>query len=108
MLVNAKKLRLLRQNKNWTQQHLAEVCDLSLRTIQRVEKDGVAANETVAALAAIFELKASEIIFSSEQFEHVNQVNRNAPRSAKFLGALFFGGLITGIGTGIGLAMWLF
>jgi len=41
MLVDSQKLKALRNSRNWTQQHLAEVCDLSMRTIQRVEKDGV-------------------------------------------------------------------
>ena len=69
MLVDSKKLKALRGSRNWTQQHLAEVCDLSMRTIQRVEKDGVASNETVAAYATTFQLDAAELLISTDQFE---------------------------------------
>lgn len=69
MLVDSQKLKALRNSRNWTQQHLAEVCDLSMRTIQRVEKDGVASNETVAAYAAIFELEVGELLVTVNHFE---------------------------------------
>lgn len=108
MLVDAKKVKLLRLEKNWTQQHLADVCDLSMRTIQRVEKDGVASNETVSAYASIFELNSSDIILTADQFEKVNHSIGNIPRSNTFLGALFLGGIAVGVGAGVGLSMLLF
>lgn len=108
MLVDAKKVKLLRLEKNWTQQHLADVCDLSMRTIQRVEKDGVASNETVSAYAAIFELNSSDIILTSDEFEQRNNENRGTPHSTVFLGALFLGGLLIGAGGGVGLFILLF
>lgn len=104
MLVNAKKLKLLRSEKNWTQQHLADVCDLSLRTIQRVEKDGVGSNETVAAYAAVFELSPVEITLSHEEFEGGD---KRSTFSTRFMGALFLGGLVVGLSAGIGLTLLL-
>ena len=38
MQLNQKTIKQLRDDKNWTQQSLADACGLSLRTIQRVEK----------------------------------------------------------------------
>jgi transcriptional regulator with XRE-family HTH domain len=108
MLVDAKKVKLLRLEKNWTQQHLADVCDLSMRTIQRVEKDGVASNETVSAYAAIFELRSSDIILTPDEFEHRSSESGGVPRSGTFLGVLFLGGITVGVGAGIGLALFLF
>ena len=43
-------------DKGWTQQDLAEFCDVSVRTVQRVEKDGLASLETTLALASVFEV----------------------------------------------------
>ena len=83
MLVNSKKLKALRQSKNWTQQHLASVCGLSLRTIQRVESDGVASNETISAYAAIFEVKVTELIVSVEEFE--TTINNESEMNSKSL-----------------------
>lgn len=104
MLVDSKKMKVLRQKRNWTQQHLAEVCDLSIRTIQRVEKDGVASNETVAAYSAVFELEASELLIAVEQFEKRDRTVRLSPKEAAVAGLLFFGGVVSGIG----ISVWLF
>ena len=95
MLVNARKLKQLRQSKNWTQQHLAQVCDLSMRTIQRVEKDGVASHETVAAYCAVFSMDSSALTISSDEFE-LN--GRQSNRQNLFAGLIFISGFASGVG----------
>ena len=62
MQLNQKTIKQLRDDKNWTQQSLADACGLSLRTIQRVEKEGVASRETMMSLCAVFEVKQSYLI----------------------------------------------
>jgi len=99
MLVDSQKLKALRSSRNWTQQHLAEVCDLSMRTIQRVEKDGVASNETVAAYASIFELEATELLISVENYE---RRNHRAVWPPAIIGVLIFSSFLAGIG----FALW--
>lgn len=49
-----------RKQRNWTQQHLADACGISLRTVQRVERDGQASNETVQALNAVLDIERSQ------------------------------------------------
>ena len=56
MLLASSKIKSMRLDKGWTQQDLAEFCDLSVRTVQRVEKDGIASLETTLALASVFEV----------------------------------------------------
>lgn len=56
MLLSSSKIKLIRLDKGWTQQDLAEFCDVSVRTIQRVEKSGIASLETTLALASVFEV----------------------------------------------------
>ena len=107
MLVNSAKMKHLRQNKNWTQQHLADVCGLSMRTIQRVEKDGVASNETVGAYASIFEIPAAQLLVSVEEFEGANRNPSQKSLSPILGGMIFVGGLVLGLGTGVALALWL-
>ncbi len=51
-----KKLRL---QKGWSQEHLAELTDLSIRTIQRVERGQKPSFETARSLAALFEVDLS-------------------------------------------------
>ncbi|ENO00390.1 MULTISPECIES: helix-turn-helix domain-containing protein [Pseudoalteromonas] len=42
MQLNPTTVKSLRSKLDWTQQQLADACDVSLRTIQRVEKEGAA------------------------------------------------------------------
>ena len=62
MDVSSEKVRQTRMARGWTQQQLAEVADLSLRTVQRVENQSVASNETVSALCAVLEIPRSELL----------------------------------------------
>ena len=61
MKINASKVSNERKSKAWSQQHLADVSALSLRTIQRVENEGTGSLETVKALAACFELDVNAL-----------------------------------------------
>ena len=54
-------IRKLRQDKGWSQEQLAEVTGLSTRTIQRIENGEPASNETMRALAAVFDIPLSEM-----------------------------------------------
>ena len=52
MKINKEILRRERELRAWTQNHLAEVADLSMRTVQRIERTGDASMESAGALAA--------------------------------------------------------
>lgn len=71
MRVDAGRIRLERNNRAWSQEHLAEVADLGLRTVQRIESGGMASNESISAIASAFEVPVSSLL----------QV-REAPRAA--------------------------
>ena len=66
MQLNQTIIKQLRTDKGWTQQQLADVASLSLRTVQRIEKQGVASNETVNALCAVFEINRGAILTPEE------------------------------------------
>lgn len=55
-MINSGLIRELRQQQSWSQNQLATVSGLSLRTVQRVEKTGVCSLETSRALASVFEV----------------------------------------------------
>ncbi len=106
MLVDSKQMKQMRLAKNWTQQHLADVCGLSMRTVQRVEKDGVASNETVASYAAVFEVEAASLAITVHEFDNTNREPDVSSFSTKLGGVIFFGGFAAGIGAGVLLALW--
>jgi DNA-binding XRE family transcriptional regulator len=62
MLVDAGKVRVMRLENGWTQEQFAELCSVSVRTIQRIEKTGVASLETSNALAAVLQTDRQAIL----------------------------------------------
>lgn len=66
MQINKEFLRQCREQRGWTQNHLAEVADLSLRTVQRIESTGVASNESTMALASALDVKLSDLLLQSD------------------------------------------
>lgn len=62
MMINAELVRDQRIKRGWTQQQMAEVADLSLRTVQRIENQGAASNESVSALSAVLELPREALL----------------------------------------------
>jgi transcriptional regulator with XRE-family HTH domain len=68
MKVNSTQILVLRRQKLWSQQHLAEVSGLSLRTIQRVENQSKGSRETITALASVFDLNAAELLVQEKPY----------------------------------------
>jgi DNA-binding XRE family transcriptional regulator len=62
MLVNSQLIRSERLKRAWSQEHLAHVTGLGLRTVQRIESGGNASLETVKALAAVLELPVEALL----------------------------------------------
>jgi transcriptional regulator with XRE-family HTH domain len=61
MRIESKKIRAERERRAWSQEHLATVSGLGLRTIQRIEKTGAASFESARALAAVFEVTVADL-----------------------------------------------
>lgn len=66
MKVDVQILKSEREKRAWTQQHLADVTNLSLRTIQRIEKTGTAGSESALAIASAFNFKPDQLIKTKE------------------------------------------
>lgn len=61
------QIRILRESRGWTQQHLADASGLSLRTIQRIEAREVEpSKETLLALSGAF-----NVVLNSDEGPHV-------------------------------------
>lgn len=65
MELDSQHVREQRQARGWTQQQLAEIAGLSLRTVQRVETLGVGSHETVAALCAVLDMPRQRLLTSA-------------------------------------------
>jgi|SRR6185503_3460016 len=61
MHIDSNRVRTERERRAWSQEHLAEVAGLSLRTVQRVESSGSASFETARAIAAVLDLEVASL-----------------------------------------------
>lgn len=88
MQIDSSKLRQLRNQRQWSQEQLAEACGLNLRTIQRMEKSGKASMESVRALAAVFEVDAADLIVDRPPSTNtpIDAVRAGIQRGAEFSG----------------------
>ncbi len=85
-------LKRLRQDNGWSQDLLAKASGLSLRTIQRVEKEGKASAETQLALAGTFNVSPQELFVISSTPD-VNWKWRNIMQTAISL-AVIIGAIV--------------
>ncbi|MAO64623.1 MAG: transcriptional regulator [Balneola sp.] len=61
MKLDNTKLKQLRESNAWSQSHLAEASGISMRTIQRIEKTGVASPESAKCICAAFDIRFDEL-----------------------------------------------
>lgn len=54
-------VKSLRLDKNWSQEQLAHLSGLNVRTIQRIEKGDSVGLETLKSLAAVFEVDVNDL-----------------------------------------------
>ena len=64
-----------RMNKGWSQEQLAEVSGLSVRTIQRVESGQAPSLETLRCFASVFETPISQLLEESA----ISETSTGAP-----------------------------
>ncbi|MFT6330380.1 MAG: transcriptional regulator with XRE-family HTH domain [Bermanella sp.] len=55
------QVKTLRLHKSWSQEQLAQLCGLNVRTIQRIEKGESVGFETLESLAAVFEIDVNDL-----------------------------------------------
>lgn len=61
MTISREVVRQLRVKRGWTQEHLAQIANVNVRTIQRVEKTGLCDLETRSALASVFQVDLDQL-----------------------------------------------
>jgi transcriptional regulator with XRE-family HTH domain len=61
MKLDNAKLKQLRKSNAWSQSHLAEASGISMRTIQRIEKTGVASPESAKCICSALDIRFDEL-----------------------------------------------
>jgi transcriptional regulator with XRE-family HTH domain len=79
MKVDSRLIRAEREKRGWSQEHLASVAGLSLRTIQRIENTGSASFESTTALASVLAIEVADLRVSELQPAHALRVSLEVP-----------------------------
>jgi transcriptional regulator with XRE-family HTH domain len=66
MKVSTKYIKAQRQSRLWSQEQLAELSGISIRTIQRIESSGNASQESIKALCSVFECDTKDLLLGKE------------------------------------------
>lgn len=67
MKLDADRIRTLRERRAWSQEHLAAVAGVSVRTLQRIEAGAGASHDTCLSLAAALDVPVGELTASTPQ-----------------------------------------
>ncbi|MFY8273296.1 helix-turn-helix domain-containing protein [Pseudoalteromonas sp. SSDWG2] len=62
MKINVHTLKSLRDSRCYSQEQLAMMAGLSIRTVQRIEAKGVASQESVKSIAAVLEVSCEQLL----------------------------------------------
>lgn len=93
MKINARLVISEREKRAWSQQHLATVTGLALRTIQRVESKGSGSYETAQAIASCLDIPVADLRnVESSKLGHVARIEIR-----KKVGSAFAAAFIAGI-----------
>lgn len=107
MLIDSERLRTLRSGRQWSQEQLAELSGLNLRTIQRLESGAKISTESLRALAAVFEVPPETLLFR----EPAQPRSPSPPQASQRALAAMREGVVRGLdfeGTSSREAFWWF
>lgn len=96
-VLDPERIKKLRTERAWSQEQLAELSGLSLRTIQRIEKRGKASMESKKALASVFEVAFASL----EPAPEVMRKQRIDEAALRFILAGGLIGLVLGMAGGV-------
>ncbi len=70
--INLRDIKKMRLERHWSQDQLAEMSGLNIRTIQRIENGENAGLESLKSLAAVFEINITD----SDKKEEMEQIRK--------------------------------
>ena len=67
-------VRKLRLRRGWSQEQLAQMSGLSVRTVQRIERNESGSVESLKSLAAVFEVEFTSLIRENEMTNEADKI----------------------------------
>ena len=96
---DAKKIKRWREERHWSQEHLADLAGLGLRTIQRIENGEAASQDSLRALAAAYnvDVMALAVDPDAESAERELKKNAKAVAALRLSFGIHFAGFLIGV-----------
>ncbi|MEL6827098.1 MAG: helix-turn-helix domain-containing protein [Pseudomonadota bacterium] len=113
---DAEKIKRWREERHWSQEHLADLAGIGLRTVQRIENGEAASQESIMALAAAYNVDVLALSIDQEKEAAKIVAKQNAKARAGLrlsfwihfasylMGIVIFVGI--NIGTGSNTMLW--
>jgi transcriptional regulator with XRE-family HTH domain len=103
------QLRRWREERHWSQEHLAEMAGIGLRTLQRIESGEQASGETLKALAAAYnvDVVALYVDAEAEAAEMIRRKDKKINAGIQLSFGIHLAGYILGMVIFIGINMGL-
>lgn len=95
--MSSNKVKAFRLARAWSQEQLAEMAALSVRTVQRIENGDQPSLETLSALAAVFGVSVTELSGQEEAGEEALDQRILAAREKLNAESRFWRSLLTGV-----------
>ena len=93
------KIKRWREERLWSQEHLADLADLGIRTVQRIENGEKASRESVMALATAFDVDVMalqlDVKSEAEKLMQAEQAKKTAALRLSFW--IHFGSYLFGV-----------
>ena len=107
MKLDCQLIKRLRTTRAWSQEELAVTAGLSLRTIQRVEADGVASIQTQKAISEALNVDPSRLVINVQQTEtKPDTQNQSGRKQFRFQSSVLYY-LVAGLHVGGVAVLWI-
>ena len=102
---DAAKIRRWRDERHWSQEHLADLAGIGVRTIQRIENGEAASRESLMALAAAFNVDVYVLTADTKGLAAL-RLSFWISLASYVFGMILFAGISIGAGGGTYLMLW--
>ena len=107
LITDAVKIKRWREERHWSQEHLADLAGLGLRTVQRIESGEAASPESLRALAAAYCVDVTALSFDprGRAADALRQKNARARAALRLSLWIHLAGFAIGVAVFVGISL---
>jgi len=104
---DAAKIKRWREERHWSQEHLAELAGIGVRTLQRIENGDAASPDSLKALAAAYNVDVMALSLDPEveAAKHAETKNEKARAALRLSFLIHLAGYLIGMATFVAISL---